>query len=1023
MKFNKIRILSVFFVLICLMGTVSANEDVNDNISSGSSYEIDTYMDEVSVEYGDVQEIGYSSIDITIPNCNGESVNATDWSSLRRYCRGSTDYTIHLTGNSYAIGSAINFGNNACIIGTSNSYITGGSTSTTPFKNTNSALTLHFKNVKFLNVNAQNLLELDGTVYFENCTFDNVQTVNGRNAVIYNTNNLMYLTGCTISNCRTGYGAVSNYNAGSTTTPVMYVDDCEFVNNTASVEPGAINNCGVLFVNNSEFINNHAAWWAGAIHTHTNAQTEIKNSVFRKNTAGWNGGALFTYSRLDIYNSTFDDNNCTTNNGGGAIGAYNYGSGYNITIDSCNFKDNTNLCYAYTNISTTSVGRGGAISVLNGGYLTVRNSNFTGNYAKIGQAIAAATYTYEGGAGGNPHINIYNNRFVNHTATGIDTVVITGNDYQFYNNVFINSYQSTLYAGTGNIYDSIGNTINIYSKLNSILKSTESLLGLYNDEVLSNDEIIYYVNNSADGDDGSSWENAFGGEWAIDDALCELADNGDREGIIYVADGKYSGIQAKVEHALKYNVTFIGQGINTILFDISSPIYGNGADLTKYLKYINFTINGGDLGRNTIFINCIFDGSISISKDLLNYDSRHVEEYGYAQTYFINFENCVFKDVTTADALVTLYKYGAVNFNNCTFENITADSLVYHNDISYFDEDGISFKNCTFTNCKYNGVADSLANFNDAIVIEDCNYDGEVSVGTTEVDGHFYVNATKLKVVAVATQMNISSTQRGVVVIAIRDANGNAVSGVTVNYVINGENMTGITDENGTITISDLTNEVVVSAVFAGNGNFLASNNTADFNFTIPKVATQLSCAGVTTYYNVGKNLVVTLKDANGNVLANKMVTVNFIGKTYTKVTDANGQIIFKLSATLLPKTYLTTITFAGDETLINSSVATKVVVKKATVKMAASAKTFKKSLKTKKYSITLKNNLGKVMKNTKVTLKIKGKTFSAYTNSKGVATFKITKLTKKGKYTSYVKYAGSKYYNALNKKVVITLK
>lgn len=33
----------------------------------------------------------------------------------------------------------------------------------------------------------------------------------------------------------------------------------------------------------------------------------------------------------------------------------------------------------------------------------------------------------------------------------------------------------------------------------------------YNDEVLSNDEIIYYVNNSADGDDGSSWENAFGG--------------------------------------------------------------------------------------------------------------------------------------------------------------------------------------------------------------------------------------------------------------------------------------------------------------------------------------------------------------------------------------------------------------------------------------------------------------------------------------------------------------------------------
>ena len=85
---------------------------------------------------------------------------------------------------------------------------------------------------------------------------------------------------------------------------------------------------------------------------------------------------------------------------------------------------------------------------MNGGYLTVCNSNFTGNYARIGQAIAAATYTYENGTGGNPHIKICHNLFVNHTATGIDTVVITGNDYCFCNNVFINSYQATPYNET-----------------------------------------------------------------------------------------------------------------------------------------------------------------------------------------------------------------------------------------------------------------------------------------------------------------------------------------------------------------------------------------------------------------------------------------------------------------------------------------------------------------------------------------------------------------------------------------------
>ena len=1023
MKLNKIVILSLFIVLICFIGAVSATEDVNDTVITDSgidevnAVEIEQTVDDTN-QVTEVQSNDESNNVLT----SGTPVAAADWNSLKLKCELPTSQYITLTGNTYTIGNAINFKNSATIVGSDVSYITGGSTSKTPFVNTNSALTLHFINVKFLNVNAKNLLELDGTVYLENCTFNNVQTATGHNSVIYNTNNYMYLTGCNITNCHTGYGAVTNYNSGSTTSVIMYVDDCKFINNSASVEPGAINNCGILYVNNSEFDGNHANWWAGAIHTHTNAQTEIENTIFKRNTAGWNGGALFTYSKLKIKNCTFEDNNCTTNNGGGAIGAYNYGSGYNITICSSRFNYNTNLCYAYTNISTTSVGRGGAISVLNGGYLTVCNCNFTGNYAKIGQAIAAATYTYENGTGGNPHIKICNNRFVDHTATGIDTVVITGNDYIFNNNVFINSYQNTPYTGTGNTYNSVGLMMTSSSK-----KMLESLLGASNPDILTDFEShdVIYVNISSDKDSmnddvhGQSWDDAYGGQYAMYVALMCINENG----IIYVANGDYTHEDFGGEITVNSgNFTIIGQGPKTNITNIISTVYSSGNENATH-NFINLTFTGKEFGFNSNFINCTFLGPISISKDLLNYETRHIEESGCAKTYFMNFNNCVFKDVTTEGSLVTLYKYGAVNFNNCTFENIVADSLVYRNDTTYFDEDGISFKNCNFTNSKFNGVVDSAANFDQAIIIEDCTYDGEVAVGTTEVNGHFYVNATKLKVVAVATQMNISSTQRGVVVIAIRDANGNAVSGVTVNYVINGENMTGITDENGTITISDLTNEVVVSAVFAGNENFLASNNTADFNFTIPKVATQLSCAGVTTYYNVGKNLVVTLKDANGNVLANKMVTVNFIGKTYTKVTDANGQIIFKLSATLLPKTYLTTITFAGDETLINSSVATKVVVKKATVKMAASAKTFKKSLKTKKYSITLKNNLGKVMKNTKVTLKIKGKTFSAYTNSKGVATFKITKLTKKGKYTSYVKYAGRKYYNALNKKVVITLK
>ena len=92
-------------------------------------------------------------------------------------------------------------------------------------------------------------------------------------------------------------------------------------------------------------------------------------------------------------------------------------------------------------------------------------------------------------------------------------------------------------------------------------------------------------------------------------------------------------------------------------------------------------------------------------------------------------------------------------------------------------------------------------------------------------------------------------------------------------------------------------------------------------------------------------------------------------------------------------------------------------------VKLTAKNKSFKKTTKIKKYTVTLKNEKGTAIKNAKLTLKVKGKTYKAKTNKKGKATFKITKLTKKGKYTATVKYAGSKTYKSAEKKVKLTIK
>ena len=64
-----------------------------------------------------------------------------------------------------------------------------------------------------------------------------------------------------------------------------------------------------------------------------------------------------------------------------------------------------------------------------------------------------------------------------------------------------------------------------------------------------------------------------------------------------------------------------------------------------------------------------------------------------------------------------------------------------------------------------------------------------------------------------------------------------------------------------------------------------------------------------------------------------------------------------------------------------------------------------KKSAKSKKFTATLKTTAGKAIKNKKIIFKIKGKSYTAKTNKKGVATIKITQNLKIGKHSVSIIY------------------
>ena len=251
------------------------------------------------------------------------------------------------------------------------------------------------------------------------------------------------------------------------------------------------------------------------------------------------------------------------------------------------------------------------------------------------------------------------------------------------------------------------------------------------------------------------------------------------------------------------------------------------------------------------------------------------------------------------------------------------------------------------------------------------------------------------------------------------DADGQVLDGVKtiISIYKNGAfvaNYTTLSGEGWTVKLTPGTYQAVLSIP---NSNVEPVTKT----ITVTKAPTAITASAVTATYNVNKYLVITLTDSNGKALSGVKVTVT-LGSAKTYTTDKNGQIKINV-AKLVPKTYTAKIAYAGNANYAAASKSVKVVVKKATPKMTAKAKSFKVKVATKKYTITLKDNKNKVMKNTKVTLTVNKKTFKATTNSKGIATFKITNLKKKGKFTATIKYAGNKYYNKLSKKAKITAK
>ena len=576
-----------------------------------------------------------------------------------------------------------------------------------------------------------------------------------------------------------------------------------------------------------------------------------------------------------------------------------------------------------------------------------------------------------------------------------------------------------------------------------------------NETINGNDNTTIYLSNNYTYNNGS--DSNFQNGIIINRALTIYGND-------VTLDGNH---MARIFNVTVENVIF--HDINFINGNASSDIYYNGGAIVGEVTAINcnFTNNtafdGGAMDSGNA-INCTFTQNTAVNGGAIckgnAYNSTftgNTAEDGGA-VWRANAYNCTFTNNTANENGGAIFLENAYN---CTFTYNSGkmggavwmgnayDSTFTENNASFIGG-GICYgnaTNCTFTQNNGGLIGGAIAHgnaYNSTFTQNNASERGGAlwdvnAYNCTFTDNNAEHGKAMYGGYAVLCTFNGNTIEGTTIIpaeIIVSNYSSSYKSGekLQFNLTINNTLYNGI---NATIKIYDGNQLIETAYGLTGEGWIVDLNpgiytavltltsypeeKSANATITVNQIASKIYASAVTTTYNVNKYLTIRLKDANGKVIPKAAITVNLGGsKKYT--TDKNGQVKIN-AATLIPKTYTAKITYTGDTNYKRSTASVKVTVKKAAQKIIASAKTYKLNIKTKQYTITLKNNKNQVIKSAKVTLKVNGKTFTTKTNAKGKATFKITNLKTAKKYTATISSPANNYYNKAIKKVKITVK
>ena len=312
------------------------------------------------------------------------------------------------------------------------------------------------------------------------------------------------------------------------------------------------------------------------------------------------------------------------------------------------------------------------------------------------------------------------------------------------------------------------------------------------------------------------------------------------------------------------------------------------------------------------------------------------------------------------------------------------------------------------TKTNSNGLASAKIELNPGSYVTTISYEGNDSYNLSNISG-------TVRILPTITSKDISKYYKGSAkyTATFFTTQGKALANTNVKININGKTYTVKTDSKGVVSLAINLKPRTYDA-------YAYDPITGYTLRTTVKVLSTITASDISKVYTDSRKFTAKFLKSDGKALANKYIKFKVNGKTYKTKTNSKG--VATLSLTNLMKGTYKIISYNNDGLTKSNTIN---VIRKSSTSLKTSSYVYLTG-DTKRIKVTLLNKFGYAPGSGKVIkVTVKGKTYTGITNSKGVATIKLAKLSK-GSYTVNYKFTGNSFYyksSASNKLVVLPSK